>query len=54
MMNLILRAFNELIDLGIKESRLEVWSNNKRALSVYKSVGYEFYKQTECSIGMFI
>lgn len=51
---LILRAFNELIDLGIKESRLEVWSDNERALSIYKNVGYEFYKQTECSIGMFI
>ncbi len=52
--NLILKAFNELKILGIKESRLEVWSDNKRALSVYRSVGYKFYKQTECSIGMFL
>lgn len=52
--NLILKAFKELIALGIKESRLEVWSDNKRALSAYESVGYKFYKQTECSIGMFL
>lgn len=52
--NLLLKAFEELLTLNIKESRLEVWSDNKRALSVYKSVGYEFYKQTECSIGMFL
>lgn len=52
--NLILKAFKELIALGIKESRLEVWSDNKRGLSVYESVGYKFYKQTECSIGMFL
>lgn len=52
--NLILKALNELMNLGVKESRLEVWSDNKRALSLYESVGYKFYKQTECSIGMFI
>lgn len=52
--SLILRAFEELLVLNVKESRLEVWSDNKRALSVYDSVGYKFYKQTECSIGMFL
>ncbi|EQB85881.1 ribosomal protein S18 acetylase RimI-like enzyme [Clostridium punense] len=52
--NLILKALNELIALGIKESRLEVWSDNKRALSVYESIGYKLYKQTECAIGMFL
>ena len=52
--NLLLKAFEELLTLNIKESRLEVWSDNKRALSVYESVGYEFYKQTECSIGIFL
>jgi ribosomal protein S18 acetylase RimI-like enzyme len=52
--NLILKASNELIALGVNESRLEVWSDNKRALSVYESVGYKFYQQIECSIGMFL
>ncbi|MBU3203592.1 GNAT family N-acetyltransferase [Clostridium algidicarnis] len=52
--NLILKAFEELIALDVKESRLEVWSDNKRALSVYESVGYKFYQQIECSIGMFL
>jgi GNAT superfamily N-acetyltransferase len=52
--NLIHMVLNELRALGIKESRLEVWSDNKRALSVYESVGYKFYQQTECSIGMFL
>lgn len=52
--NLILKALNELIALGIKESRLEVWSDNKRALSVYESIGYKLYQQTECAIGMFL
>ncbi|HAG44617.1 MAG TPA: hypothetical protein DCL31_16455 [Clostridium sp.] len=52
--NLLIRAFKNLKDLDIKESRLEVWSANKRALSVYSSVGYNFYKETESSIGMFL
>ncbi|KEZ85853.1 hypothetical protein IO99_11990 [Clostridium sulfidigenes] len=50
--NLIIRAFQGLKDLNIKESRLEVWSANKRALSVYNSVGYKFHEETESSIGM--
>ncbi|GAA0779124.1 hypothetical protein GCM10008908_37140 [Clostridium subterminale] len=50
--NLIIRAFQGLKDLNIKESRLEVWSENKRALSVYNSVGYKFHEETESSIGM--
>ncbi len=50
--NLIIRVFQGLKDLNIKESRLEVWSENKRALSVYNSVGYKFHKETESSIGM--
>lgn len=52
--NLILMALNELRILGVKASRLEVWSDNKRALSIYESAGYKLYKQTECSIGMFL
>ncbi|MBW9158927.1 MULTISPECIES: GNAT family N-acetyltransferase [Clostridium] len=52
--NLILRAFECLKALNIKESSLEVWSANKRALSVYNSLGYTFYEETESSIGMFL
>jgi ribosomal protein S18 acetylase RimI-like enzyme len=52
--NLILRALEGLKALNIKESRLEVWSANKRALSVYNSVGYKFHEETESSIGMFL
>lgn len=52
--NLILRALEGLKALNIKESRLEVWSANKRAISVYNSIGYKFYEETESSIGMFL
>lgn len=52
--NLILRALEGLKSLNIKESRLEVWSENKRALSIYNSIGYKFHEETESSIGMFL
>lgn len=52
--NLILRALEGLKALNIKESRLEVWSENKRALSIYNSIGYKFHEETESSIGMFL
>jgi ribosomal protein S18 acetylase RimI-like enzyme len=52
--NLILRALEGLKALNVKESRLEVWSANKRALSVYNSLGYKFDEETESSIGMFL
>ncbi|MBU3146884.1 GNAT family N-acetyltransferase [Clostridium sp. CF012] len=52
--NLILRALEDLKALSIKESILEVWSANKRALSVYNSLGYKFHEETESSIGMFL
>lgn len=52
--NLILIALEGLKALNIKESRLEAWSANKRALSVYNSAGYNFHEETESSIGMFL
>ncbi len=52
--NLILKALEGLKALDIKESKLEVWSANKRALSVYNSVGYKFHEEIELSIGMFL
>ncbi|MCB2291370.1 GNAT family N-acetyltransferase [Clostridium sp. CS001] len=52
--NLILRALKDLKALSIKESSLEVWSANKRASSVYSSLGYKFHEETQSSIGMFL
>ena len=52
--NLILRALDGLKALNVKESTLEMWSANKRALSVYNSLGYKFHEETESSIGMFL
>lgn len=40
--------------IGLKESRLEVWSSNERATKLYYKVGYKFLKETESSIGMMI
>ena len=51
---LVLEAFKQMKQLGIKESRLEVWSSNERAMILYRNTGYEFYKETECAIGMFL
>lgn len=51
---LIIRALHKMKNIGIKESRLEAWSENERALSVYNNLGYKFYKETESSIGMFL
>jgi len=36
-----MRALEGLKALNIKESRLEVWSANKRALSVYNAIQYD-------------
>lgn len=52
--NLLEIALYELKLMGINESRLEVWSSNVRAMSLYKNFGFHFYKETECAIGMFL
>lgn len=52
--SLMSRAFDKLKAINIKESRLEVWSSNKRAMSVYSKLGYKFLKETEVSIGMLL
>ena len=52
--HLMVAAINRLRCLQIKESRLEVWSSNERAMAMYQSVGYEFYKESEVAIGMFL
>lgn len=51
---LLLAAINKMRCLQIKESMLEVWSSNEKAMAMYQSVGYEFYKETEVAIGMFL
>lgn len=40
--------------LGLRESRVEVWSANVRATSLYYKHGYKYMKETEASIGMAI
>ncbi len=52
--NLILKALEELKAINVNDSRLEVWSANTRAMSVYNSVGYKFYNEIESSIGRFL
>ena len=52
--NLMLAAINKLRILNVKESRLEVWSSNIRAIDMYNSVGYKFYEEVESAIGMFL
>lgn len=51
---LIYKALEYFKKIQVDESRLEVWSANKRALSLYNQLGYEFYEETESSIGKFI
>lgn len=52
--NLIVAVINNLRNLNIKESRLEVWSSNIRAMAMYNSVGYKFHEEVESAIGMFL
>ena len=47
-------SHNYLIDQGVSQVQLEVWSSNERAMKLYRSLGYEFLNETESSIGMFI
>lgn len=49
---LMKNAHQCLLDKGITEARLEVWSKNKRAVSLYQSLGYMLEKETEVSIGV--
>lgn len=51
---LVTRALEYFKSKGLDESRLEVWSSNKRATKLYYKMGYKFMKETESSIGMSI
>lgn len=47
-------ALNWLQTNDIQRSRLEVWSENERALKLYYGLGYHFIEETETAIGMFL
>ncbi|GKX31959.1 hypothetical protein SH1V18_44390 [Vallitalea longa] len=51
---LILRGLSYFKSIYIDESRLEVWSSNKRGMNLYYKLGYEFLEETQISIGMMI
>lgn len=48
---LVLRALDYFKQLGLRHSKLEVWSSNERAPKLYEQVGYKLIKETEVSIG---
>ncbi|WP_105616437.1 GNAT family N-acetyltransferase [Vallitalea okinawensis] len=43
-----------MLSRNVKRIQLEVWSNNDRAMNLYKSKGYQFKRISEVSIGMSI
>ncbi|KKK44520.1 hypothetical protein LCGC14_0757220 [marine sediment metagenome] len=44
-------AFEHFKKIGLNESRLEVWSPNRRAMNLYTKIGYKLFEATEVSIG---
>ena len=44
---LVTRGLEYFKSIGLKESRLEVWSSNVRASKLYYKLGYRFMKETE-------
>lgn len=51
---LVTRGLEYFKSIGLKESRLEVWSSNIRASNLYYKLGYKFMIESESSIGMSI
>ncbi|MFN7252456.1 MAG: GNAT family N-acetyltransferase [Anaerobacillus sp.] len=51
---LITRGLAHFQELPVLEVKIEVWSANERAMKLYKEFGFEFQKETESSIGMFL
>jgi len=49
---LLNKAFKYFIDNGIEICELEVWSVNERAVNLYKSMGFEFIRETEIYPGI--
>ncbi|MCD8510011.1 MAG: GNAT family N-acetyltransferase [Bacillus sp. (in: Bacteria)] len=52
--NLVTRGLRYFQDIEIEDVRIEVWSANERAMALYKQLGFEFYEETEASVGMFL
>ncbi|MCT8137820.1 GNAT family N-acetyltransferase [Anaerobacillus sp. CMMVII] len=52
--NLVNKGLRHFQDNSVEEVRIEVWSSNERAMSLYKQFGFEFYEETEVSIGIFL
>ena len=48
---LIDKAFEYFKKIGLNESRLEVWSSNRRAMNLYTKIGYKLFEVSEVSIG---
>ena len=46
------KAFEHFKKIGLNESRLEVWSSNRRAMNLYTKIGYKLLEVTEVSIGI--
>ena len=49
---LVNRSINKLIEMGYDYCKLEMWSTNIRAYSVYKKAVFMFDRETQVSIGM--
>lgn len=52
--HLLVSGLNYLKTYGYDKSRLEVWNTNSKANKLYVNHGFEYYEQTEVSIGMSI
>lgn len=52
--HLVQKGLEYFRNIGLEESRLEVWSSNERAPKLYYKLGYKFMKETEVSIGQMI
>ncbi|MHA1931862.1 MAG: GNAT family N-acetyltransferase [Promethearchaeota archaeon] len=46
------KAHEHFKEIGFNESRLEVWSSNRRAMNLYTKIGYKLFEVPEVSIGM--
>lgn len=46
------KAFEHFRKIGLNESRLEVWSSNRRAMNLYTKIGYKLFEISEVSIGI--
>lgn len=52
--NLVIKGLEHFKGIGVSDVSVEVWSANKRAVSLYEELGFKFFEETESSIGMYI